>query len=134
MSQDIDEEDTLHVLIYDGDCAVCTRLATWAAARGNVPIAPWQSLDLEPLHLTEEDVRAAAWWVDGAGRQFRGERAVAKAMVARGGWTVPFGVLLDLPGVRHLARPVYRFVARNRHRMPGATAACDIEDPDELAG
>ena len=36
------------------------------------------------------------------------------------------GRLLQLPPVRALAWPGYRWVARNRHRLPGGTAACAL--------
>ena len=38
----------------------------------------------------------------------------------------PAGAVLGLRPITALAWPVYRWVARNRHRMPGGTAACAL--------
>ena len=46
---------------------------------------------------------------------------------SRGPWPV-VGQLLRLPGVRRVAGWGYAVVARNRHRLPGATAACEVPD------
>ncbi|TBL38587.1 DUF393 domain-containing protein, partial [Verrucosispora sp. SN26_14.1] len=46
------------------------------------------------------------------------------------------GAGLRFPPVRAVAWPAYRWVARNRHRMPGGTAACSLpqETRDRLYG
>ena len=36
--------------------------------------------------------------------------------------------------LRALARPVYRWVAQNRHRLPGGTAACQVNPTPKRAG
>jgi predicted DCC family thiol-disulfide oxidoreductase YuxK len=60
-----------------------------------------------------------------------GERASAHVAVARTlvhggkGWAV-LGRVILLPGVEAVAGVVYRWVARNRHRMPGGTAQCNL--------
>jgi predicted DCC family thiol-disulfide oxidoreductase YuxK len=106
--------------VYDGDCAFCTRCARWLDARANrVDVVPWQVLDLAEVGLTEEQVRAAAYWVDGATRD-AGERAVAHSLVACGGGYAVLGRLLLLPGVRRVAGVGYRFVARHRGRISSA--------------
>lgn len=54
--------------------------------------------------------------------------AVARTLIhGRRGWAV-LGWLMLLPGVRQIAGVVYRWVARNRHRLPGGTAACAIDE------
>lgn len=112
-------------LIYDGDCGFCTSSARWLANRGRCEITPWQSLDLAPLGLTEDDVTRAAYWLDGSGHvSARGAGAVAEALRACGpGWRLT-GRLIQLPPVRPLADVGYAWVARNRHRLPGSTDAC----------
>jgi hypothetical protein len=34
--------------------------------------------------------------------------------------------VVRLPGIRAGARVVYRWVSRNRHRLPGGTPACAV--------
>ena len=50
------------------------------------------------------------------GRIWRGADAVAQLALVLPE-TRFWGVLLSLPVIRHLARPVYRLVAANRHRL-----------------
>src|SRR5690242_11266967 len=105
------------MLVYDGDCAFCTRCARWLAARARgVRVVAWQTLDLAEVGLTEQQVSAAAYWVDGADVE-HSEVAVARALMACGTGFAVLGRLLLLPGVRRLAGMGYRFVARHRGRI-----------------
>jgi len=116
-------------LIYDGDCGFCTRSAKWASQQGRAfPIQPWQTVDdLAALGLTVEDVTTAAYWIEADGTRRRGHEAVGRALVERGAlWKALGKVVLSRP-LRPLATLVYARVAANRHRMPGGTAACRID-------
>lgn len=117
------------MLIYDGDCGFCTRVAAWAVTGTRVPVTPvpWQELGddaLGVLGLDSEMTSHAAWWVESDGSLLRGHRAVARALGAGPGWRSVAGRALGLPGVRSVASVVYDVVARNRHLLPGATPAC----------
>ncbi len=129
----------LPTLVYDGDCAFCTSSARWVERHlpaGRAVVAPWQSLDLDELGLTPADGDAAAWWVETDGRRRRGHRAIASSLRAIGGLWAVLGVLLSIPPISWLAAGVYALVVRNRHRMPGATDACRIDQkpPETAAG
>jgi hypothetical protein len=103
--------------VYDGDCALCTRCAGWLDARARaVEVVPWQSLDLAGAGLTEGQVRAAAYWLDGATVD-RAEGAVARSLMACGRGYAVLGRALLLPGVRRVAAVGYRLVARHRGRI-----------------
>ncbi len=111
------------MLIFDGDCGFCTSVATWASANA----VPWQTLDadaLAALGLTVDDVRTAAWWIDGDGRRSRGSLAIAEALKARGGLASAAGRLLLVPPFRWLGIAAYPLIARWRHLLPGGTPAC----------
>ena len=116
------------VLLYDGDCAFCSssvRLLQRFVAQ--LPaIEPFQLADLEPLGVTTEQCAAALQWIGADGRRAEGERAIAQVLVDAGtGWRI-LGRLLRLPGVSWCAGVVYRWVARNRHRLPGGTPECAV--------
>lgn len=112
-------------LVFDGDCAICTTSADWLARTGRVRVVPWQRLDLASYDLDLEAVTTSVQWV-GEGAPVPGARAVARALRARGGvWRAP-GRVLTLPLVLPLAEVAYRWVARNRHRLPGGTPACAL--------
>ena len=121
------------MLIFDGDCGLCTRCAEWAQRRlpAGERVVAWQHLDdLGAVGLTVDDVTAAAWWVDADGTRYRGHLAVGKALEACGrGWR-PLGAALGRPGVSAVAALVYDLVARNRYRLPGGTPACRMPPPD----
>ncbi|TIC82736.1 DCC1-like thiol-disulfide oxidoreductase family protein [Nocardioides sp. GY 10127] len=123
------------LLVFDGDCAFCSRCAAWLAARGACRVESWQRLalagDLGDLGLTEEQVRTAAWWVSDGAHPLGGARAVAAALRSCAGTPLAgayraLGVLVDARPVRPLAAAVYAIVARYRHRMPGGSPACRL--------
>jgi len=120
------------VLIYDGDCGFCTTSARWIQRRlpADVAVVAWQSLDdLPAWGLTVDDVNVAAWWVEPPGSPLGGHLAIGAAL-RRGRRLWPLvGRALLAPPLRWIGGPVYRWVARNRYRLPGATAACRLDDP-----
>ncbi|MFM7061630.1 MAG: thiol-disulfide oxidoreductase DCC family protein [Actinomycetes bacterium] len=124
-------------LVYDADCAFCTRSARWIERRwrpGVARIRPsgsFEDRELASHGLTRADVEAAAWWIAADGSAHRGELAVAAALRAATGGTRLVGLLLALPGIRTAARSGYALVARNRHRLPGGSPDCTL--PPEIA-
>ena len=119
-------------LLFDGDCAFCTRSADVArrVLPTGVDVVAWQFADLDTFGVTAERAQTEVLWVDRDGAVSGGAPAVARALRAAGRpWSVA-GVLLSLPPLRWLAPPVYRLVAANRHRLPGGTAACRVPPRD----
>ena len=109
------------VLLYDGDCSFCTAWARWVAARGRMRSVAWQSLaddELTELGLTEDDVRAAAWWIDERGGRSGAHLAIARALAAGRGWSAALGRVLLVPPFRWVAAAGYPLVARWRDRLP----------------
>ncbi|MEZ5243606.1 MAG: DUF393 domain-containing protein [Acidimicrobiales bacterium] len=118
------------MLVFDGDCGFCTSSARWIEARlsGHAAVVPWQSCDLGELGLTEADVTTAAYWIDESGTAHRGHRAIGLSLMTAGGAWAIVGRLIITPPISWLAGPVYRLVAKYRHRLPGATDACRLPD------
>ena len=117
------------LLVFDGDCAFCTRSVNFIEKRiaRHPVIRSWQSLDLAPLGLTESMCAEAVQLVQIDGTVVSAHVAVARTLIFGGkGWAL-LGWLMLVPGVKQLAGVVYRWVARNRHRMPGGTDSCAIE-------
>ena len=116
------------MLIFDGDCAFCTSCAAWGKRLiARLPATqPYQFADLAALGLTAEQCNLAVQYVDSHRRVHSGEDAVRAALLAAGkGWWL-LGVFLGLPGIHWLSGVAYRWVARNRHRLPSGTAACAL--------
>lgn len=116
------------VVIFDGDCGICTRLAglTRERLRPRAAVEPWQQLNLEAYGLDARTCDEALQYVDAQGRVYGAERAVSRLLLISRPWARPIGLLIGMPGIRRMAGFVYRWVARHRHRLPGGTAACAI--------
>jgi predicted DCC family thiol-disulfide oxidoreductase YuxK len=106
------------VLVYDGECEFCTRLARWVEQRDRkhrVAVKPSQESGLiEALGLTREEVGRAAWAVEPGGRRFEGAAAINRVLrELGGGWSLaasPYGA----PPIRWLENRYYKRVARRR--------------------
>lgn len=117
------------VLIYDGDCGICTDSAKWTRKhlrdRDAVTITPFQNVDLGAYGLTLDDVTSAAWWIDPDGTCHRGHLAVARAFEHCGlRWRVLGRVLRTWP-VSVGAAALYRWIAENRQRLSRRDAVCE---------
>ena len=115
--------------VFDGDCAFCTACAEFIERHIPTPgarVIAWQFTDLDRLGLTAAECEEAVQWVGTDGGRAAGPDAIAQLLGrSRLGWRA-LGVLLRLAPVRAAAWPAYRWVARNRHRLPGGTAACAV--------
>jgi predicted DCC family thiol-disulfide oxidoreductase YuxK len=116
------------VLVFDGDCAFCSS-SVRAGERwiGRMPAAvPYQTTDLGGLGLTTARCEQAVQYVEVGGVVHSGEDAVSALLRAAGkGWRV-LGAAMRLPGLHWLSGVLYRWVAANRHRLPGGTPACSL--------
>ena len=121
--------------LYDGDCAFCSSCARFLQRRVPTPAAieAWQLSDLARLGVTAEQCDAAVQWI--AGTEV-GAGPVAIAALLRSStraWRWVGSVLGTRPALA-VAWPAYRWVARNRHRMPGGTAACALPAAERAPG
>jgi hypothetical protein len=116
----------LPVLIYDGGCGFCTKAAARARriAQPNVTVAASSDINLADLGLTADECNEALKFVNSQGTIFSGAAAVSSLLTSSvGAWPLA-GRTMGLAGIRQLADICYRLVARNRHRLPGATSSC----------
>lgn len=117
------------VFLYDGDCAFCSSTARWLIDHVPTPVAvePWQWTDLAPLGVPVAEVDVAVVLVDVRLTRTSGPRAIANLLrLSTSGTWRAIGRVLGLRPVLAVAWPVYRLIARNRHRMPGGTAQCSL--------
>lgn len=124
--------------VYDGDCVFCSRCAEFIERRipARARVLPWQLADLDALGLTAAKCEEAVQWVGADGVRAAGPDAIARLLGDSAPlWRAAGGALRFVP-VRAVAWPAYRWVARNRHRLPGGTAACSLpqETRDRLYG
>lgn len=129
------------VLVFDGDCAFCSSCVRWGErylrqtlASGGWEAVAFQFADLAALdalaggrgEVSAERAEREVLWVTPSGRVYGGAQAVARLLMRSGGAWAYLGAVLTAAPVRPVAGVVYRWVARNRHRMPGGTAACAL--------
>jgi predicted DCC family thiol-disulfide oxidoreductase YuxK len=105
------------ILVYDGECEFCTRLARWVERHdrlGRVAVKPNQEPGLiESLGLTREEVERASWVVEGE-RRFEGAAGISRVLRELGGvWRVLGSLYLAAP-FEWLEDRYYRRVARRR--------------------
>jgi predicted DCC family thiol-disulfide oxidoreductase YuxK len=115
------------VFLFDGDCAFCSSCARFIERRipTSADVLAWQFADLDGLGVTRAAAEASVVWVDAAGSA-AGPDAISRLLRSAGGVWRPLGELLRPAPVRWVAWPVYRWISRNRHRLPGGTAACSL--------
>jgi predicted DCC family thiol-disulfide oxidoreductase YuxK len=98
---------------------------TWA--RGRIAVRAWQTVpeQMARLGLSADDGMRQVWFVESDGTLCGGAEAVNRA-VRRIWWARPLAWLWFLPGMPALQGRIYRWVAANRHRLPGSTPACGV--------
>jgi predicted DCC family thiol-disulfide oxidoreductase YuxK len=114
--------------LYDGDCAFCSACARFIER--HIPnaahVVPYQFADLAALGVTQAECEAAVQWIGPDGETAAGPDAIAKLLGTSAPLWRAAGGLLGSGAARWAAWPAYRWVARNRHRMPDGSAACAV--------
>jgi predicted DCC family thiol-disulfide oxidoreductase YuxK len=122
------------VFLYDGDCAFCSTCARFLERRIPNPasVQAWQFSDLDDLGVSQDECETAVQWIEG-GKVTAGPRAIADLLQSSTGVWKAAGHVAALPPVQWAARPVYRWVANNRDKMPGGTATCALPQSERPA-
>ncbi len=118
-----DERPDADVVVYDGDCRICT---------AQVSKLPWWDCQGKLAYLSLHDPQVQARWpdlsherlmqemciIDHTGKRHWGPEAFKylTRRLRRLWWGAP---LLHFPGSMLLWRPLYRWVAKNRYRLSG---------------
>ena len=116
------------LLIYDGDCAFCKQSLLWGI--NNLEWFPkhkaFQKLKPEEYGLTETQVKSEIWLICGE-RKLGGHKAASWILNQQKNylWRL-LGSLTDF--YSPVSALVYRWVAKNRHRLPGGTKECSLDD------
>ncbi|MBI2528270.1 MAG: DUF393 domain-containing protein [Candidatus Rokubacteria bacterium] len=112
---------TAAVVIYDGACGLCRHSVDWLerrAVRGRFEFLPCQSPARRARfpRMEERACLEAMQLVLPDGRVLSGAAAIPEILCRLRGWRW-FAPVFRLPGVGLLAPPLYRWVARHRHRL-----------------
>ena len=114
-------------VVYDGDCAVCTRLARVLQGidtRGTFDVVTSQAPGVQARFpwILPDAYRESLQVVEEGGRTWQGAAAIERILdlLPRGRWIT---WVFSLPFARPLAERLYRWFARNRYRL-GCGAHC----------
>lgn len=137
---EVDSSD--HLLIFDGDCGFCSASAAFLQrhVRPRAGVIAYQRADVSVLGLTKAECSEAVRYVRPPSRTAAQQVLAGRDVPALAGpaaigavlqtstmrtWRLA-GRLLSLQPVLWLAWPVYRWIAKHRHQLPGGTPACAI--------
>ena len=122
------------VLIYDGDCQFCQLSLEFGIK--NLRVFPqyvaFQKINPKEFGLTQAQVRSQIWLAP----KSPAEDASLGGHLAAGAilglqpsfWLRTLGWLASTPPTSWVASLLYKLIAANRHRLPGGSRACKIED------
>jgi predicted DCC family thiol-disulfide oxidoreductase YuxK len=125
---------TNSVLIYDGDCQFCQLSLEFGIRHMKTfpSYVAFQKIDPALFELTIEQVRAQIWLVrsaDNVNSSIGGHLAAAAILQMQGNLFYRLaGLLIKTPPISWLAKLAYGWIARNRHRLPGGSRTCKIQD------
>lgn len=129
------------ILVFDGDCAFCTRAVQFVLARdsrrGTLRFAARggeAGRAVRQRHPQLETVESLLWVETVDGREvvsIYSDAVLATATYLGGAYALLGGLGRLLP--RFLRDPAYRLVARVRKRLTRGAATCHLPAPQELA-
>ncbi len=119
-----------HVVLYDGDCAFCTRWRDRMIPRDRDRRVEWVSVHDPAVasrypHLDRDDALRQMYVFAPDGTVHKGAEGWMELFRILQGtsWLAAIG---RLPGIRALTRRVYRYIAARRYRLSCATAGCRV--------
>ena len=118
MERPSDSAPALEVWI-DGDCRLCQRSRAWCELRAgddHIRFRDFRSAADPDLPVTRGDLEKSMWVRDESGHLVEGFGAWRAIMNELPGWRW-LAWLVAVPPMRWLGPPIYRMIARNRHRL-----------------
>jgi predicted DCC family thiol-disulfide oxidoreductase YuxK len=100
-------------VIFDGQCHFCQQSVTWIARKLTITALPFQTSDLAPFNLTQEQC-AKQVYVVSQGVTYGGADAIAYLMKERGNRLLWLSIKISGP----LGRASYRWIATHRNSIP----------------
>ena len=107
------------IVIFDGDCGVCSALKNWAQkldTAGRLHFVAYQAANLGEIApgLAPQMASQALYFVRRDGVRFRGARAIFETLRRLPGVWGVWGAIGSFPPLSLLAEPFYRLFARYR--------------------
>ncbi|MFY9783908.1 MAG: DCC1-like thiol-disulfide oxidoreductase family protein [Acidimicrobiales bacterium] len=117
------------VLLYDGDCALCTSIAERGKRlKLDVEFEPLQSVDLAALGVDPRRAEREVPFRNRNGAVVYGHRAIAAALsTGSPSWRV-IGRALTFGPMNVVSEWCYRAASRHRRHLPGGCKRCKTGD------
>lgn len=114
--------------LFDADCGVCQDGTDRMRSRIRPPVSfqPYQSSDLRALGVTEQECFEGPVLVRPDGSHAVGPGAIAGLLLSARRPYRFVGLAMNAPGIRQALDRIGPSLYRQRHRLPGATAACRV--------
>lgn len=125
---------TNRVLIYDGDCKFCQLSLEFGIRHLKTfpQYVAFQKIDPSKFGLTLEQVKTQIWLaneVPGPKKPRGGHLAGGEILLMQNNPLYKMlGWFIKTPPTSFLADVIYRLVAKNRHRLPGGSRECKLQD------
>jgi len=116
LQESIRSTTSQNLVIYDGNCELCQRLADWASKKtsDNLKFVDSKSIKPEQYELSQKDFEKYVWLIKSDLEKSKGAFAIGellKQMEYR--WMI-LGSIILLPPFSFIARGIYWLVAKNR--------------------
>jgi predicted DCC family thiol-disulfide oxidoreductase YuxK len=122
------------ILIYDGGCQFCRLSLDFGIRKlSRFPLfVSYQKIDPAKYGLSMAEVSSQVWLAEPTTKGLKplgGHLAVAQILLDQPQFYWRWlGFLMKTPPFSLVADLVYKWVAKNRHRLPGGSRACKLED------
>ena len=126
--------DESWVLIYDGDCQFCQLSLDFGIKKLRIfpQYVAFQKVDPNDFGLTAQQVRSQIWLAQrspASAAALGGHLAAGAILKLQPSRRLRFlGWLASTPPTSWAADLLYKLIAANRHRLPGGSRACKLED------
>ncbi len=130
----LEDVSNLPVLIYDGDCQFCQLSLDFGIRNLRVfpRYAAFQGIDPSKFGLTEQMVRSQIWLVsdsESPTKLLGGHLAAIEILSMQPQkYLKLLASIMKLWPWRIIADKTYKWVAKNRHRLPGGSKTCELKD------
>jgi predicted DCC family thiol-disulfide oxidoreductase YuxK len=115
------------LLLYDADCAFCTRTASLVPRLHlRLEVKAIQSVDLAALGVAPSRATREIPYVSANGEVYYGYLAITRALDTGNVLLRLLGRLLRLWPLSVGGAAAYRLIAANRQRLPGGTPSCAL--------
>jgi len=118
-----EEPANVSVLIYDGDCGICTEWVNyWQRLTGNkVDYQPYQKVARDYPHISQEEFEKAIQFIDSEGNRYSGAEATFRIYQEHPPQSLLLWCYQRIVGFNSLSELGYRFFSRHRSILSAVT-------------